>query len=72
MNEGNASGRVQCWMCYYGGGVWVQEPMVEDDYMCSPVDEAVAALRGGNAALVAAADVLAVRAALGVGQAVAV
>lgn len=67
---GNASGRVQCWLCSMTAGVWTQTPLVEDDYMCSPVDEAVAALRGGNAALVAAADVLAVRAALGVGQAV--
>lgn len=64
---GNASGRIACWLCSMTAGVWQQVPLQEVDYLCSPVDEAVAALSSGNAALVAAGDVLAVRAALGVG-----
>ncbi len=66
--NGNASGRIACWLCNLGGGVWQQIPLQEVDYLCSPVAEAVPLLQAGKPALVAAGDVLAVRAALGVGE----
>ena len=65
---GNASGRIACWWCDFRGGVWSQQPLMEVDYLCSPVDEALDLLRAGNAALVAGGDLLAVRQALGVGE----
>ena len=64
---GNASGKIACWLCY-NVGVWSQIPLMEVDYLCSPVDEALDLLRAGNAALVAGGDLLAVRRALGVGE----